>query len=146
MNKNHANTWLSQIREVAQQNFKIYGTEDDEDTFYYVNGEPVAKAEKKVSEKLEFEDPSANEYTLLLSGRENCFYTNMNLVLRRRHDFRDMLASTFFGSCLVVQKDRLWIDIPIKRVEPIKTEILLIQQRDLKAAKKAQEHIDIILS
>ena len=71
----------------------------------------------------------------------------MNLVLQKRQDIATMLFTTAFGSVFGRQRDVLWIDMPIDRKSgPVISEILLIQQKEMKAAIKAQPHIETLLT
>ena len=89
------------------------------------------------AQSLYFEDISPNQFPLLLSGRHNLVYANLNLVLSKRHDIAQMLGTILFGRWVDVQRDRLWIEIPIVRTDKIKCELLIVKQRELKAVKKS---------
>jgi len=56
-------------------------------------------------------------------------------VLSKRHDIAQMLSTILFGRWVEVQRDRLWIEIPIARTDKIKCEILIVKQRELKTVK-----------
>lgn len=56
-----------------------------------------------------------------------------------------MMGTTFFGMCFSVQRDTLWIEVPVQRSDIVRSEILLIQPKELKAAKLAMPHIDALL-
>lgn len=92
--------------------------------FKYVGTQDIASDKMQA---LYFEDTTANEFTLLLNGRFNLVYANLNLVLWKRHDIAQLLGSALFGACVDVQRDCLWIEIPIVRDDNIKSEILLTQ-------------------
>jgi hypothetical protein len=114
---------------------------------YYQDGEPVDHQSIEPTEKrVVFEDCTSNEFSLLLSGRDNVIYANLNLVLRKRQDLVAMLRSAIIGRFVSTQQDALWVEIPIKRTDKVKAEILIIQSRLLKEAKKSQKHIDILMT
>lgn len=123
MNRKHAEQWLDEVRGVVGANFKDCGTQDTgDDTFEYVDGEPVPPKPKSSqtdanAQSLYFEDISPNQFPLLLSGRHNLVYANLNLVLSKRHDIAQMLGTILFGRWVDVQRDRLWIEIPIVRAD-----------------------------
>ena len=105
-----------------RKNFKHVGTQD---------------IESDKEQALYFEDMSANEFTLLLNGRTNLVYANLNLVLCKRHDIAQLLGSALFSTCVDVQRDCLWIEIPIVRDDNIKSEILLTQSNQQDNINKA---------
>lgn len=76
LNRQHAERWLEQVSNVVKSNFE--------------------------GDHTEFDDVSANEYSLLLNGHASCVYTNMQLVLSKRHDIAQMLGSALFGKCVAV--------------------------------------------
>ena len=113
MNRRHAQAWLTVVAPVVRRNFKHVGTQDIQLT-------------SEGDEPIGFEDSSANEFPLLLNGRQNMIYANLNLVLAKRHDIAQLLGSAFLGKCVEVQQDVLWIEIPIARGDQIMAEILLV--------------------
>ena len=52
---------------------------------YYQDGEPIDhQSMERAENKVVFEDYTSNEFSLLLGGRDNVMYANLNLVLRKR--------------------------------------------------------------
>jgi hypothetical protein len=47
-----------------------------------------------------------------------------------------MFFTAVCGRCMTVQKDTVWIEIPIKRKTKVCSEILLIKKSELEGAKK----------
>lgn len=56
-----------------------------------------------------------------------------------------MFFTAICGRCMTIQKDTVWIEIPIKRKSTVRSEILLIKKSELNAAKKAMPHLDKLL-
>jgi hypothetical protein len=100
LNQRRANDWLSTVKNLLETQFKVT--------------------------ELDFEDNTSNEFQVMLAGRQSMIYCNLNLVLEKRQDIGTILASGFFSSCFSFQRDTLWVDIPIKRDDAIKSEILLV--------------------
>ena len=95
MNEKIANRWLTSLKPVIAENFARVGTSDDMSC-------------------IEFEDSSACEFPLLLGGRENLVYANLNLTLNKRHDIATMVVTTLLKR-FFPQRESLWIEIPIDR-------------------------------
>jgi len=56
-----------------------------------------------------------------------------------------MFFTSIFGKCMTIQKDTVWIEIPIKRKQTVHSEILLIKKPELAEAKKSMPHLDKLL-
>ena len=132
MNKKLANKWLSQVEHTLH------------DSFSYVPEECTSGDGKNI---VAFEDPTSSEFPINLAGRDSLKYASFNLVTKPRHD----IAKSLFTSIPLVNRlfensrDVLWVEIPIERKQTVHSEILFVQQKELKASLKAQPHLDILM-
>lgn len=106
------------------------------DSFSYVPEECKGDDGKSI---VAFEDCTASEFPISLAGRESLKYASFNLVTKPRHD----IAKSIFTSVPLVNRlftasrDTLWVSIPIERKLTVHSEILFVQQKELKAVQQA---------
>ena len=134
INNRLASQWLKEVNDVLVSSFSYIPEE--------------CKAQDGTESIDSFEDQTSNEYPIALSGRESLWYASFNLVTKPRHDIATTVFTSipFVGKYFANIRDTLWIEIPIDRKDAIVTEILLIQRKELEAAKKAQPHIDVLMA
>lgn len=94
---------------------------------------------------MQFDDESNSEFSLVVSGKASVVYCSFFLVMERRHDLTVRAIRTFLSPCIKLHKDMLVVDMPIARDPAVNSEILIIQQAELKVMRKEQTHIDQLL-
>jgi len=109
------------------------------------NFELIGTSALTPDQPISFEDNTAHEYPLLCIKRQNLVYAKILFVMQKRQDLFSMFFTAIFGSCMTIQKDTVWIEIPIKRKTAVKSEILLIKKAELNEAKKSMPHLEKLL-
>lgn len=80
------------------------------------------------------------QYEYYWNGNDHCYYICISMYLKRRQDLFTMLFRNFWWA----EKDRVWIEIPMKARMPL--ELLLIQNRETQAAFESMEHLRLFVS
>ena len=120
LNRRLAMTWLHQVDKVLIASFSFIPEE--------------CKSEDG-SSLVSFEDATSSQYPIAFSGRETLKYASFTLVTKARHDIAKSLFTSlpFVNRMFPVQRDALWVEMPIERPGTVHSEILFVQQRELEA-------------
>ena len=79
----------------------------------------------------------SDQFEYYWNGSDYVYYMEIAINLKRRHDLITMIIRNWCW----VEKDKLWVEIPIKTKAKFPFEMMLIQNREIKLAFEKLEHL-----
>ena len=83
----------------------------------------------------------SDQFEYYWNGSDFVYYMEVWIHLKRRHDLFTMI----FRNLCWVEKDKLWVEVPIKTKFKIPLELMIIQNKEIKLAFEKLEHLQKLI-